>query len=136
MPADAAAVERQSTAPGLPGDRAACDNLADSAGSGSQATKVGSVAEPFIGQAAGEATAEPKPIAGMSFEEAMAELEGIVQRLERGQLDLESSIAAYERGTALRQHCQEMLRQAQLRVDKLTFDAAGRPRTTPFDAPA
>ena len=90
------------------------------------------MAEPFIGK--GEAGEEPV-IAAMSFEEAMAELEAIVQRLERGQLDLEASIAAYERGTALRQHCQEKLRQAQLRVDKLTFDAEGRAGTTPFDPP-
>ena len=61
----------------------------------------------------------------MSFEAALAELEGIVQKLERGQLDLESSIQAYERGTALRQHCAEKLRQVQLRVEKLTLDREG-----------
>jgi exodeoxyribonuclease VII small subunit len=90
------------------------------------------LAEPFIGK---DAAVEENSVAALSFEEAMTELEGIVQRLERGQLDLEGSIAAYERGTALRQHCQEKLRQAQLRVDKLTFDAEGRARTTPFDPP-
>jgi exodeoxyribonuclease VII small subunit len=90
------------------------------------------LAEPFIGE---QEVGSEKAVASLSFEEAMAELEAIVQRLERGQLDLEGSIAAYERGTALRQHCQEKLRQAQLRVDKLTFDAEGRARTTPFDPP-
>lgn len=90
------------------------------------------MSEPFIGK--DEAAAEP-PIAAMSFEQALAELEGIVQRLERGQLDLEASIAAYERGTLLRQHCAEKLRQAQMRVEKLTFDAEGRPRTAPLDPP-
>lgn len=76
-----------------------------------------------------------KPIEGMSFEEALAELEGIVQRLERGQLDLEASIAAYERGTLLRQHCAEKLRQVQLRVEKLALDREGRPKgLAPFEA--
>mgnify|MGYP005839995163 CR=1 FL=1 len=88
------------------------------------------MADPFIGAADAQA---PMPIEAMSFEQALAELEAIVQRLERGQLDLEASIAAYERGTALRRHCAEKLREAQLRVDKLTLDAAGKPTTTPFD---
>lgn len=74
-----------------------------------------------------------KPIEEMSFEEALAELEAIVQKLERGQLDLEASIAAYERGTLLRRHCQEKLREAQLRVEKLAFDAEGRPKLEPFE---
>ncbi len=75
---------------------------------------------------------EAKPIEAMSFEEALAELERIVQRLERGQLDLESAIAAYERGTRLRRHCAEKLRQAQLRVEKLTFED-GEPALEPFE---
>jgi exodeoxyribonuclease VII small subunit len=90
------------------------------------------MAEPFIGAAEGQ---EPPLIETMSFEQALAELEAIVQRLERGQLDLEASIAAYERGTALRRHCADKLREAQLRVDKLTLDAAGKPTATPFDTP-
>lgn len=76
-------------------------------------------------QAPEEATAEPA-IGSMSFEVALAELEAIVQRLERGQLDLEASIGAYERGTALRQHCATKLREAQLRVEKITFDRNGK----------
>ena len=87
------------------------------------------MADPFIGENDGEAS----PIAGMTFEAALAELEAIVQRLERGQLDLEASIAAYERGTALRQHCADKLREAQMRVEKLTLDAEGRARTAPLD---
>lgn len=75
----------------------------------------------------------PKPVEAMSFEEALAELEAIVQKLERGQLDLEASIAAYERGTLLRRHCQEKLRQAQLRVEKLTFDGEGEAKLEPFE---
>ncbi len=73
-----------------------------------------------------EATAVGPAIGAMSFEVALAELEAIVQRLERGQLDLEASIAAYERGTALRQHCAAKLREAQLRVEKITFDRNGK----------
>jgi exodeoxyribonuclease VII small subunit len=87
------------------------------------------MAEPFIGP---DAEAGAKPVAQMSFEEALAELEGIVQKLERGQLDLESSIQAYERGTALRQHCAGKLKEVQLRVDKLTQDRNGDPKLTPF----
>ena len=74
-----------------------------------------------------------RPVAEMSFEEALAELESIVQKLERGQLDLESSIQAYERGTALRDHCADKLRQVQLRVEKLTLDREGQPRLQPFE---
>jgi exodeoxyribonuclease VII small subunit len=84
----------------------------------------------------GESREQPdgaKPVETMSFEEALAELEAIVQKLERGQLDLEASIAAYERGTLLRRHCEEKLRQARLRVEKLTFDAAGEAKLEPFE---
>lgn len=77
-------------------------------------------------------TSEPA-IATLSFEAALAELEAIVQRLERGQLDLEASIAAYERGTALRRHCAARLEEARLRVEKITFDKAGEPRLEPLD---
>ncbi len=76
--------------------------------------------------------AEPA-IASMSFEAALAELEAIVQRLERGQLDLEASIGAYERGTALRQHCAAKLREARLRVEKITFDTNGEVGLEPQD---
>lgn len=101
-------------------------------------------AEPFIGrqpedrgdEAAGAAPAPVsagEPIGRMSFEEALAELEGIVQRLERGQLDLDASIAAYERGAELRRHCAEKLRHAQLRVEKLTLDRDGAAKLAAFD---
>lgn len=94
------------------------------------------MAEPFVGPGQEKPAREDegKPVARMSFEEALAELEGIVQKLERGQLDLESSIRAYERGTALRQHCAEKLRQVQLRVEKLTLDREGNPKPAPFEA--
>ncbi len=76
--------------------------------------------------------AEPT-IETLSFEAALAELEAIVQRLERGQLDLEASIAAYERGTALRRHCATKLEEARLRVEKITFDKEGKAKLEPVD---
>ncbi len=89
-------------------------------------------AEPFAGPGRQPEPAG-KPVEQMTFEEALAELETIVQRLERGQLDLDASIAAYERGTLLRQHCADKLRQAQLRVEKLTLDREGAAKLQPFD---
>ncbi len=73
-----------------------------------------------------------RPIESLSFEEAMAELEALVQKLERGQLDLEASIKAYERGTALRRHCAAKLREAELRVEKLSVERDGSLRLEPF----
>ncbi|GBD42156.1 Exodeoxyribonuclease 7 small subunit [bacterium HR39] len=76
----------------------------------------------------------PRPVAEMSFEEALAELERIVQQLERGQLDLETAIRAYERGTELRRHCEAKLREARLRVEQIAFDEEGRPAgVEPFE---
>lgn len=79
-----------------------------------------------------EAEASGRPVASLSFEEAMAELEALVQRLERGQLDLEASIAAYERGTELRRHCAKKLEEAELRVEQLSLAQNGRPSLEPF----
>ena len=77
---------------------------------------------------------EVSPVGKPSFEDALGELEGIVQKLERGQLDLESSIAAYERGTELRRWCDTRLGEARMRVEKLTFDKDGEPRDRePFE---
>jgi exodeoxyribonuclease VII small subunit len=72
-------------------------------------------------------------IALMTFEQALAELEKIVQDLERGQLDLEAAITAYERGTHLKLHCEGKLREAQLRVDKISLAPDGRVRAEPTD---
>jgi exodeoxyribonuclease VII small subunit len=91
------------------------------------------------GQAApaGEAEAGserlPSEIALLTFEQALAELEEIVQDLERGQLDLEAAITAYERGTQLKLHCEGKLREAQLRVDKISLAPDGRVRAEPTD---
>lgn len=55
-----------------------------------------------------------------SFEEAWAELEGILERLERGELTLDESVALFERGRMLAAHCQRLLDQAELRVRELS----------------
>lgn len=67
-------------------------------------------------------------VSAMSFERALKELETIVTRLERGDVELEESIAIYERGEALKQHCDRLLRQAEAKVEKLTFGADGAPK--------
>lgn len=70
----------------------------------------------------------------LTFEQAIEELESIVKRLEDGKVPLEESIAIYERGEALKRRCDELLRQAEARVDRITTDAAGQPTgTTPLD---
>ena len=70
----------------------------------------------------------------LTFEKALAELETIVQKLESGNVALEESVAIYERGEALKQRCDELLRQAEARVEKITSDASGKPTgTTPLD---
>ena len=61
----------------------------------------------------------PADIAKMSFEEALKELEQIVEKLDSGQVDLDQSIDIYTRGSLLKQHCEAKLRNAQERVDKI-----------------
>jgi exodeoxyribonuclease VII small subunit len=88
---------------------------------------------PAAPEAAGDAGPSAPDVLAMSFEQALAELERIVQDLERGQLDLEAAIQAYERGTALKDHCQRKLQEAQLRVEKITLGPDGSARTEPMD---
>jgi exodeoxyribonuclease VII small subunit len=73
------------------------------------------------------------PIKDMSFEEALKELEDIVQRLERGDAPLEESITIYQRGAALKAHCDAKLKDAQMKVEKIVLDAKGAAGTEPFD---
>jgi exodeoxyribonuclease VII small subunit len=63
----------------------------------------------------------------MQFETAIAELEQIVRELEGGKVPLEQSVAMYERGEALKARCEELLKQAEARVEKITLDAGGKP---------
>ena len=72
-------------------------------------------------------TEVPDEIAKLTFEEALEQLEGIVGRLERGDVALEESIEAYERGEALKKHCQTLLRAAEDKVEKIRLDADGKP---------
>lgn len=76
---------------------------------------------------------EPADIAAMSFEQALAELEQIVARLESGQAPLEDSIRLYERGAALKTHCEQRLEQARLRVEKIVVGAGGAPGVEPAE---
>lgn len=70
----------------------------------------------------------------LSFERAMEELETIVKRLEDGKVPLEESVTIYERGEALKRRCEDVLRQAEARVDKITTDPGGRAiGTEPLD---
>ncbi len=70
-------------------------------------------------------TTDDQRIETMSFEEALAELETIVRRLEEGAGKLEESIAAYERGIALRRHCEAKLHEAELRVEAVALGVGG-----------
>lgn len=64
-----------------------------------------------------------KPVAELSYEEAMTELEAIVQSLEEKQIPLEDSMKLFERGQALAAHCGSLLESAQLKVQKLVGDS-------------
>ena len=75
----------------------------------------------------------PPEIAAMSFEAALAELEQIVRQLEEGKASLDEAIAAYERGAALKQHCEAKLRDAQAKVDKISLDPDGAVTAAPAD---
>lgn len=66
----------------------------------------------------------------MSFEDAMKELETVVGQLESGDVPLEDSIALYERGAALKEHCQKKLAEAEEKVAKITFDGDGTAQGT------
>ena len=69
---------------------------------------------------------DAKPdVAKMPFEEALAELEAIVDQLEKGAVALDDSIRLYERGEALKRRCDELLKNAEMRIEKITLSAEG-----------
>ena len=68
-----------------------------------------------------------KPVAEMSFEEAMRALEDVVGTLERGDVPLEQSIALYERGAELKKRCEAKLKEAEEKVAAITLDGQGNP---------
>lgn len=73
-------------------------------------------------------------IAALPFERALAELEQIVARLERGDVALEESLTIYERGEALKAHCEALLKRAEQRIEKITLSSDGRATgTEPLD---
>ena len=75
-----------------------------------------------------------RAINDMSFEEAMAELDSVVSRLERGDVPLEDSIALYERGNKLKKHCEAKLKEAEEKIAKITLGPDGQPTgTTPVE---
>ncbi len=76
------------------------------------------------------AETKPKPVDKLSFEEALAELETIVRQLEGGDVELEKSIALYERGAALKAQCEARLKSAELKVEQIVQGANG-PNTEP-----
>lgn len=74
-------------------------------------------------------------IEAMSFEQALQELEGIVGGLEQGDVALDKSISQYERGEALRNHCQKLLQGAESKVEKIKTNASGQAvGSEPLDA--
>lgn len=69
----------------------------------------------------------------MDFEKALAELETIVRSLDSGKAPLDDSIKAYERGIALKNHCEKKLEQARLKIEKISVSANGKIATEPFE---
>ncbi len=75
-----------------------------------------------------------RPVKDLSFEEAMKELEQVVSQLETGAVELEKSIALYERGAALKAHCEARLKAAEDKVAAIRLDENGKPSgTTPVE---
>ena len=76
-----------------------------------------------------------QPVDDMTFEDAIKELEGVVAKLERGDVALDASIALYERGAALRARCEKKLVEAEEKVARITLGEGGAATgTVPFDA--
>jgi exodeoxyribonuclease VII small subunit len=79
-------------------------------------------------------TDQDADIEKMPFETALAELESIVDRLEKGSVALEESIKLYERGETLKARCDALLKDAEMRIEKITLSADGKPKgVTPLD---
>lgn len=72
-------------------------------------------------------TPASQPVSELSFEAAMRELEQVVGQLERGDVELEKSIALYERGAELKKRCEAKLKEAEEKVAAITLDKAGEP---------
>lgn len=75
-----------------------------------------------------ETTRAETDVQSLSFEKAVEELESIVTRLERGDVPLDRSIEIYERGEALKKHCEALLKAAENRIEKIRLDREGKPQ--------
>lgn len=76
---------------------------------------------------------QPPRIEDMSFEDALAELRQIVERLEKGEGKLDEAIAAYERGARLKQHCEKKLKEAEAKIEKIRLSEDGSVASEPLD---
>lgn len=74
-------------------------------------------------------------INALSFEDALARLENIVRELESGRIKLDDAVAAYEQAIALKNLCENKLKSAQLKIEKITINPDGSLQTAPFDTP-
>ncbi|MGB2940415.1 MAG: exodeoxyribonuclease VII small subunit [Candidatus Dormiibacterota bacterium] len=72
----------------------------------------------------------------LTYEQALAELEGLIRKLETGSVDLADSIASYERGVALANHCSKLLEQTEAKVQRLVLGPKGQPSEQPFELTA
>ena len=79
---------------------------------------------------------EKLPVGELSFEDALKELETIVEKLEGGEVPLEESIQIYERGAELKAHCQKKLKTPQLKVEQIVLNQDGEARAEPSDVQA
>ena len=85
-------------------------------------------------EATNQAVAANEDIKAMTFEQALAALERIVDDLERGDVPLDQSIRIYERGEALKAHCDKLLKSAEDKVEKIRLSRDGKPAgTEPLD---
>ena len=77
----------------------------------------------------------PKDVIKLSFEDALEELKQIVAKLEGGEGKLDQAIEAFQRGAALKRHCEAKLREAKEKIDKISLGPEGEVETEPFDSP-
>ena len=76
---------------------------------------------------------KPKSIEKISFEDALAELEEIVRKIDTGQENLADAVDSFERGVILKKHCEKMLKDAKLKIEKITSSSEGKINTTEVD---
>lgn len=74
-------------------------------------------------------------IKSLSFEEALQQLENLVRELESGRIKLDDAVNAYEKAVALKKLCENKLKSAQLKIEKLEITSTGEAKTSPLDTP-